>query len=516
MFASDGSATRRLAEFGATLSCGELPEAVVHQVKRVVIDTLGCIVGAHPYEGAALTEHVIFGLGGNPEARAIPAGIRTNAANAAYVNAQLSNLLDMDDGLHFRLHFANTSVAAPLAVAESVASSGQRLIQAVAAAYETSAAGRALLSTRGPALGNMAGRRDPTSARVNGAGFATFGAAAGCGNLVGLAPDTMAHAFGIAGYSAVVPSIQKALLAPLTMSKYAAFGQIAWNSVVAVRLADAGFTGDDTVLDGDAGFWQMTGAAACDESILTGGFGEQWWILDNAFKMIPACGATRYPVHATELLMRRFGVRPDQVERVEVFQAHYRVQTDEQGTARASGSSAPWFITAPRNYLEAQLSTPWAIAMTLLAVPRTQWQAPEALGRQDARDLASRVVIKPDVDAKKVYWGQLSAPGICRLRRFPVTVVVTTRDGRRLEARTETVPGDEFDVEQPRVGRRSLCEVPRVRRDGAPAPAARARPRLAPRARARAGRSNRHRAPLHPARQRGVTQRLVPTAVPMR
>ncbi len=163
--------------------------------------------------------------------------------------------------------------------------------------------------------------------------------------------------------------------------------------------------------------------------------------------MTPAAapGSTRRA--PLRFLLAEHAIQPGDIAKVEVFHAHYRIQTPlREGGAEADGRApAPWFVTDPASHLDTQLSTPWAVAMTLLGVPGPQWQRPETLTSPEARALARKVAIRLDPDALKVYWDQLSTPGICRLARFPVTVVVTMNDGRRLEARTEIADGDPWD-----------------------------------------------------------------------
>src|SRR5262249_43498083 len=133
------SGTQSLADFAAGLSYEVLPNDVVHQVKRILIDTLACVIGADDYTAPRIVDQVFGALGGTPEARQIPSGRRTNAAFAAYVNPELPNALDFADQFFFRGHFAAMSVAAPLAMAERVGADGRQLITAVATAFETSA-----------------------------------------------------------------------------------------------------------------------------------------------------------------------------------------------------------------------------------------------------------------------------------------------------------------------------------------------------------------------------------------
>src|SRR5262249_22004610 len=150
---------------------------------------------------------------------------------AALVNAQMANLLDLDDNFLYSSHFASTSVLPALALAEADGRSGSELIAAVVGAFETTA--RVNLSMPGvlravsPPPSPRFRFPDPTGHSYN-----VFGAAAGAGRMLHLDATRMARAFGIAGYTAPVPTINKAFGSPhMPEMKYAAYGWMAWDGV---------------------------------------------------------------------------------------------------------------------------------------------------------------------------------------------------------------------------------------------------------------------------------------------
>ncbi|MFV3038079.1 MmgE/PrpD family protein, partial [Klebsiella pneumoniae] len=70
--------------------------------------------------------------GGKAEATLIADGRKVPAASAAYIHAQLANLLDADETMHNRMHTLSANVMAGLAVAEMTNASGRDLIASVA------------------------------------------------------------------------------------------------------------------------------------------------------------------------------------------------------------------------------------------------------------------------------------------------------------------------------------------------------------------------------------------------
>lgn len=428
--------TAALAKFGAETQFGDIPSLVTHQAKRLILDTLGCVVAAHPYEAAQIVEEVFESLGGPPEARSIPSGALISAPNAAYINGELANLLDLDDNLLNHTHFANTSVTAPLAIAESIGASGKSLIQAVVGAYEISSR----LTLAQPNIIEWDGDwPDITEkyAQTHGMGFSVFGSVAGCANLMGATTSQMEHAFGIAGYGAPVPAASKATAAySLSMKKYASYGQIGWTSTIAARLAIRGMTADTTVLDGPRGFWMMTGARDFDWEIAAGDLGSKWWILDTSFKFHPICTWNRQPIRAMQNILDENEIDPLDVESIEVRVHH---------TAASHGA---WTLSKPESHLETQFSHTWAMAMTVMKVPGPLWQQPQTLDDPLAQSLASRTTVTSEPLATVAYYEQTGpdAIGVKRVRRSPATVLVHTRTGS-LQSTVEYADGDPFSPE---------------------------------------------------------------------
>ena len=134
----------------------------------------------------------------------------------------------------------------------------------LAACEETNADGKtAIASIRRRLRGDVPHRRSfasqPTPEKL---GFhapgltGPYGAAMAAGRVLGLNAEQLAHALGIAG------SLSSGLLA-FTKSKAGGMvkrlhlGRAAESGILAARLAEAGYTGPETVLDGKFGFMEV-------------------------------------------------------------------------------------------------------------------------------------------------------------------------------------------------------------------------------------------------------------------
>ena len=127
----------RLAALVHGIHYAELPPEVIHQVKRITLDTLACALGAHHSEPARMVRTVARQLGGVPECTLIGASEKTSCTLATLVNGTLMRYLDGND-YYFGKDSAHPSgnLAPALAVAEHAHRGGRELIEAMVAAYE--------------------------------------------------------------------------------------------------------------------------------------------------------------------------------------------------------------------------------------------------------------------------------------------------------------------------------------------------------------------------------------------
>ncbi len=79
------SVSHQIARYALTLDYALLPEPVVHQAKRCVLDALGCAIGAYEAPGRTIMEKTAQEIGGPPEATVVCSGLRVSALNASLV-----------------------------------------------------------------------------------------------------------------------------------------------------------------------------------------------------------------------------------------------------------------------------------------------------------------------------------------------------------------------------------------------------------------------------------------------
>ncbi|NJP92995.1 MmgE/PrpD family protein [Nonomuraea sp. FMUSA5-5] len=247
---------RRLAGFAVACRDGELPEAVRADVPGRVLDVLGNCLAAYSdttadatgdttrdtAEAAAVVLRGVRRWGGAGEASVIGSGDRVPAPSAALVNGTLAHALDFDDThLPSVLHPSARVVPAALAVAQSVRAPGAELVAAIAAGIEVCA--RLGMASYLPQERNslfFEQGRHATSI------CGTLGAAVAAGLLLGLPPEGVAHAVGVA--ASMGAGLLEANRTGGTV-KPVHCGWAAHAGVSAAVLAAEGLTGPPTVLD---------------------------------------------------------------------------------------------------------------------------------------------------------------------------------------------------------------------------------------------------------------------------
>lgn len=403
------SAARRLARFVLGLGLDALPPAVVTRATELVLDTLGNALAAAPEPFGRAALDVAERLGGAHESLLLGRRRRVAAANAVLANATLAHGLDFDDTREDAIvHTGCVAVPTALAVGEATGASGRAALEAVVAAVE-------VMCRIGLAVPGAFHARHFHPTALTGA----FAAAAAAGRLRGLDEDRLVHALGICG-SQAAGVIE--YLADGTWTKRLHPGWAAHAGVVAVELAAAGFTGPESVLEGEHGFFRAFAGgheparlAAQLESL-----GREWELAALTLKPYP-CGSIAQPyMDCARRLRERDGVRPEAVVAVRCRTAAGPVPRLWEPLAAKQ---------APPNGYAAKFSLPYLVAVVLVKGRAGLAEFTDAAAADPAvRALAGRVSYELD-------------PGIDYPRQFVGDVEVLLADGRRLRERQDRPRG---------------------------------------------------------------------------
>jgi 2-methylcitrate dehydratase len=232
----------KFADFGVGLKFEDLPGAVVHEVKRRVIDSMGCAFGAWHAEPCVLAREVASTFSARYGATLLGTKHQAPPDWAAFANGCLVRYLDYNDTyLSREPAHPSDNIAATLAVAEAGKVSGRELISAIALAYEV-----------------QCRLCDAASLRARGWDHVTYGAfssALAAARLMGLDVARTRHALGIAGVASA--ALRQSRVGELSHWKGCAFANAARHGVFAALLARAGMTGPAPIFEGEKGFEKL-------------------------------------------------------------------------------------------------------------------------------------------------------------------------------------------------------------------------------------------------------------------
>jgi len=309
--------------------------------------------------------------GGPGQATIIGRAERATAVNAAFANAVSEHSIELDDIDELALfHYGPPVLSAALAVTEWQRSDGRAFLTAVLAGCEVMS--RISRATNN-ALRNRGFHTTPTCG--------VFGATVAAGLLLGLGRDQLTNALGLAGAQA---SGLMEMYGP-SMQKRFNPGPAARNGVTAAILAKKGFTGADTILEGERGFGNAF-AGGLDEDALLDRLGTDIPVLIE-HKPYSAARPIHNAIDCALDIRSRLGAGLPQ-DLAAITRITVRRHPDWAGYHLNS---------SPRTFHEAQVSLPYAVAAALTfgrALP-DQFTA-ENLVRNDLVDLSARVAVEPD------------------------------------------------------------------------------------------------------------------------
>ena len=411
-----GRTTSQLVDHILDTTFDTLPANVVHATKRVILDTIAVTVGAFDTPVARALLKLKRDAGGREDATLILDGTKLPAPSAAYVNAQLANLLDADETLLNRAHFASASVMAALAIGEKVGASGKDLIAAVATGFDlTARIGFSLHQYETNADGNV------VFAPLFGFGWMSFGAAAAAGKLLGLDKLQLAHALGQAFVT--TPLVYDIIRAnkplyefgePAYWHRYQMSGAATEAGVNAALLAADGFVARTDIFDEGSGFWQSFCAPGCDWDFMYGELGQRWFIEETSIKRWPSCRLGHSALDLFDEIVVENGLLPDDIEEIVV-----RASPNE--TVRALTENI--LIEDP---LKLVMSLPTAYGLIAHRVPPgPQWW--NDVTDIEIRKVAQKVRCELNEDWREIVVKQVMSDGM--FRQVPTEVIVRTRKG---------------------------------------------------------------------------------------
>ena len=379
------SNTEAIATFVSELEYDAIPKEAIDRAKRQVLDVIGVALAGSTQQVGKLAARFVQKTGGTSDCTVWGMELRTSPPQAAFVNGIFSHALDYDDRWLPGAHPTAVTFPATLAIAESLRSSGRKLIVAQMAGYE-------IMGKLQSCTGERGGWH-PTCV------FGTFGATAAVGKLLNLDSLKLRIAFGIAASEASGLRVNIG-----TMTKPFHAGHGARNGVVAAMLAADGFSANPNVFD--TGFFEaFYHAHPSNDWQLTMFLGNPYHLINPGIgiKMYPSDGYLPLTFESTLKLVKQHNIGAADVVSIII------------SVARPDNFNRPTVHTG----LEAKFSHQYLAALAVLDGKVTiESFSDERIVTKEVQELMTKISIRVDS----------SLPKNPDLRHHPVTIQL--RDGK--------------------------------------------------------------------------------------
>ncbi|WP_345816463.1 MmgE/PrpD family protein [Paraburkholderia sp. PREW-6R] len=362
------SAAQLLSDYALGVRYEQFPAGIVRLAKDCLIDAIGAAIYGHEVEaGQAALRYVSDAA---PGPCAIPGTARRVTADAAaFAGGVLVHAAELDSLRQpgAGVHPGASLVPVALAAAQIGGASGRDVLAALVAGIE-------VLFRVGAATKHSAEARGFHAPGLTG----PFGAAVVAGKLAGVDAAMLRRALGLAGsLSGGLLEFSKSGDGGLVKRLH--LGRAAQSGIVAVQLAQAGFDGPSTVLEGRYGFLHAY-CEVSDPARLTEGLGTHYETPTLCLKRYACHIVAHTPVFAAQQLRAAHDIDARRIASIRI-----------EGAPRLAANHD---IKEPANQVLAQYSVPICVAAALLhdADDPSTFGA-RLLSDASIRELAQRVTL---------------------------------------------------------------------------------------------------------------------------
>ncbi len=365
----------RLSSFSENLRYQDIPEEVVHQAKRMIIDSLGCAFGGYSGEPCKLARDISATVTSTQPATVLGSGLTTSPDMAAFANGVMIRYLDFNDGYTSKESgHPSDSIAATLAATEVARAGGQRLIASTVAAYEV-----------------FCRICDTVDLKPRGFDHVSVGCIAstvGAAKALGLSEQQTCQAVNMATASNM--ALYQTRIGDVSMWKGCAYANASRNAVFAAMLARRGLTGPSPVFEGAGGYFKAVSGADFELETF-GGQGYPFKIMECSIKRYPLGQYSQTVVQAALEVRARVGDVKDISE--------VTVETLDQAVNIMAGDPEKW---RPANRETADHSMPYTVGVALThgAVEQQHFDQ-TCLEDEDLLELVAKVKVRPWDEANR-------------------------------------------------------------------------------------------------------------------
>lgn len=329
-----------LANYVHSISYSDVPENVVHETKKRIVDSLGCAMGAYNAEPVRISRKVAENADDQNGSTIFGTKRKTTPDLGAFVNGIMVRYFDYNDTyLSKEPAHPSDNIGPCISVAETEGASGKDLILSIVLAYEI-----------------QCRLCDAADIRHRGWDHVCYGLAStalAAGKLMKLNVDEMTESVNLAMNSHI--TMRQVRAGELSMWKGCSFANAARNGVFSALLANDGMTGPSPIFEGEMGFFKQVSGPFEINTNDFGGRSGTFKIAETYLKYFPAEIHSQSSIWAA-LEARKEIANPDDIVSVEIA-------SHEAGYTILGRDPEKW---NPMTKETADHSLPYIVAMALL------------------------------------------------------------------------------------------------------------------------------------------------------
>ena len=330
---------QQLSDYALGLVYDDLPQEVVDRAKHIVLDTVGCALGAAKSPPAVIARAVASEVTSATPATVLVSGQKTSPDLAAFANGVMIRYLDFNDTYTSLATCHPSDLLAPvLAAVDTTHGNGRDVILGMVLGYEVFCG----------LLDSGAMDRELSWDQST---YGVIAAAVVAAKLLGLSKDQMANAISLATSSHI--TLEQVRRGQISHWKGCALANASRNAIFAAMLASKGMTGPNEVFEGNDGFMNATGVTFELRSLA--GTGQPYRIMSARIKAFPSGYFSQSAIEAVLELRPRISSIDDIKE--------VRLQTFPSGHQVMGSSEANW---KPETRETADHSLPFVMAIALM------------------------------------------------------------------------------------------------------------------------------------------------------
>jgi 2-methylcitrate dehydratase len=331
---------QELAEYVDSISYRDIPDNVVHETKKRIVDSLGCAIGAFNAEPVKIARKLALAASGRHGATLFGTRKKTPPDLAAFVNGIMVRYFDYNDTyLSKEPAHPSDNIGPCFAVADDWQATGRDLITSIALAFEI-----------------QCRLCDAADIRHRGWDHVCYGlpsTALAAGKLMGLKVKQLTESVNLALNSHI--TMRQVRAGELSMWKGCSFANAARNGVFSALLAGEGMTGPSPIFEGEMGFFKEVSGPFTVNTEDFGGRTGHFKIAETYLKFFPAEIHSQTSIWAA-LEARKEIDRPEDIVSVEIA-------SHEAGYTILGHDPEKW---SPMTKETADHSLPYIVAMALL------------------------------------------------------------------------------------------------------------------------------------------------------